>query len=125
MPQAACVLLRLEDRVLAISRGLDRWDLGLPGGRVEPGEDLANAAIREMYEETGVRLAGVRPIFRAKSYIFTTTTFEPVGPASWPAVFASNPFEGFVTWAKPMDLCSPSCSHAPYQRALFAHLRIG
>jgi ADP-ribose pyrophosphatase YjhB (NUDIX family) len=28
----------------------------LPGGRVEPGESVAEAAIREVYEETGIRV---------------------------------------------------------------------
>lgn len=45
-----------EGRLLLIQRGADpergRWSL--PGGRVEPGELLAAAVVRELLEETGV-----------------------------------------------------------------------
>ncbi|MFW2341160.1 NUDIX hydrolase [Brevundimonas sp.] len=44
------------DQVLLIRRGnpprLGEWSL--PGGRVEPGETLREAALRELFEETGV-----------------------------------------------------------------------
>ncbi|HEX6289150.1 MAG TPA: NUDIX hydrolase [Herpetosiphonaceae bacterium] len=45
-----------DDRVLLIRRGrpplLDEWSL--PGGRQEIGETVAEAARREVYEETGI-----------------------------------------------------------------------
>jgi ADP-ribose pyrophosphatase YjhB (NUDIX family) len=44
-----------EDCLLLVQRGtppgLGRWSI--PGGRVEPGETLAAATVREVYEETG------------------------------------------------------------------------
>ena len=47
------------DRVLLIRRGqaprAGEWSL--PGGRIEPGETQARAALRELREETGVRAA--------------------------------------------------------------------
>ena len=64
---AASVAVLRGDRVLLAARAkppLDRiWSL--PGGLVEPGETLAEAALRELGEETGVEaeLIGlIRPI---------------------------------------------------------------
>lgn len=34
--------------------GHDTW--GLPGGHLEPGESFESAAVREVYEETGLRI---------------------------------------------------------------------
>ncbi|MCW2752600.1 MAG: (deoxy)nucleoside triphosphate pyrophosphohydrolase [Marmoricola sp.] len=39
------------DRVLAARRSTGGWEF--PGGKVEPGEDPANAAVREIAEELG------------------------------------------------------------------------
>ncbi|MEN8162173.1 MAG: NUDIX domain-containing protein [Myxococcota bacterium] len=43
--------------LLALRRELRGWEL--PGGRVEPGEDEADALVREVEEETGLRVEPV------------------------------------------------------------------
>lgn len=56
VPAVGVVCFRGEDEVLLIRRGspprLGEWSL--PGGRIEPGERAADAALRELREETGV-----------------------------------------------------------------------
>lgn len=62
VPAVGVVCLR-ADSVLLIRRGtpprLGEWSL--PGGRIEPGEGVKEAALRELHEETGVeaRLLGL------------------------------------------------------------------
>ena len=57
-----------EGRLLLIQRGRPphqgRWSL--PGGRVEPGESLAQAVEREVREETGLTVRAGEPVGRVK-----------------------------------------------------------
>ena len=55
VPAVGVVCLR-GDEVLLIRRGTPprQGEWSLPGGRIEPGERLAEAALRELREETGV-----------------------------------------------------------------------
>lgn len=45
-------------KILLITRGIEPWkgSLALPGGHVQSGEDLAESAVRELKEETGIDL---------------------------------------------------------------------
>jgi len=51
-----------EGRVLAIRNESYPTEWTLPGGAVEPGESLSDAAVREVAEETGVGIDPVRPV---------------------------------------------------------------
>ncbi len=67
-----------EALVLLIQRGKNpyrgRW--ALPGGYVDPGEQTAAAAVRELAEETGIRLtAALRPVG-----VYDTPGRDPRGP---------------------------------------------
>jgi len=55
VPCVGVVCLR-HDEVLLIRRGRPprRGEWSLPGGRIEPGEQALDAALRELREETGV-----------------------------------------------------------------------
>ena len=52
---AIVVVKRDDDILLVLREDLEVW--GLPGGMVEPGESSAEAAVREVYEETGVKIS--------------------------------------------------------------------
>lgn len=57
----ALVVVRRGHRFLVTQERKYGSSWSIPGGRVEPGETLADAAVREVFEETGVpiRLDGV------------------------------------------------------------------
>ena len=60
MPCAAAVIRR-HDGILLQRRNDDgRW--GLPGGAIDPGESPAQAIVREVYEEVGLRVRPTRLI---------------------------------------------------------------
>ncbi|MBG6141104.1 NUDIX hydrolase [Longispora fulva] len=55
MWDTAVVIVRdSAERVLLVHQNYGPRFFGLPGGKVEPGETLAQAAVREVLEETGL-----------------------------------------------------------------------
>ncbi|WP_422739108.1 NUDIX domain-containing protein [Micromonospora sp. WMMD729] len=60
LPSVSVVLVDEHERLLLVRHAgsPDRW--GLPGGAVEIGESPAEAAVREVREEIGVQIGGLR-----------------------------------------------------------------
>jgi 8-oxo-dGTP diphosphatase len=56
LPSACAVVVDDGGRILLGCRA-DTGTWSLPGGAIDPGEQPADAAVREVYEETGVRIA--------------------------------------------------------------------
>lgn len=62
---ASAVVRDADDKILLVlrSREPDAGCWSVPGGRVEPGESLKDAATREAFEETGLRIAIEREVW--------------------------------------------------------------
>lgn len=123
MKQAVCALVMHETGlVLSVSRK-DSFELfGLPGGKVDPGETLADAAVRELHEETGLKVYAKRgPIYSAVCHgevDYDTHTFlcGVLGRIS-------TTESGLVRWVSRELLCSPERSpFYRYNRGLFEAL---
>jgi 8-oxo-dGTP diphosphatase len=57
---AACVILDDDHRVLLVRHGYGHLNWELPGGGALQDEDPASTALRELEEETGLKLSGPR-----------------------------------------------------------------
>ena len=89
LPNAASVAVFDGGRVLLIQRARAPW-LGkwsLPGGRLEAGEDAEACARREISEEIGLSIYGLRPV----------TQMALGGPQNFVLqVFATDSFSGQI-----------------------------
>lgn len=116
-----------DGRVLAISRGRDTRDWGIPGGSMEPGETPELTARRELFEETGVEAgpaAQAECVYSAKSRRSHAFVFVYYGNLWVPRRLYSEPFEGFVEWLDPFDLLAPGCTYREFTSRLFSAVGI-
>lgn len=85
---ASVALVRTSD-LLLIQRARAPWAgaWSLPGGRLEPGESAEDCAIREIQEELGLRVFGLKPVLTME--LGASGEFRL-------AVFATQGFEGKI-----------------------------
>lgn len=57
-----CMVYRKDGSFVVVNRLKNDWPgLNFPGGHVERGESIAESAIREVEEETGLRISSLEP----------------------------------------------------------------
>ncbi len=145
LPQAVCLLIFRKTsgciKVLACSRKDDLTDYGLPGGKVDSGESLKNAALREFEEETRITLLKdlrtniqdhVTPVYTGSCSGYISTTFIFTGEIGLPSEIHKpvnlNALEGYqpkgegaLAWKSPKFL-SENGSFCYYNYLLFQHM---
>jgi 8-oxo-dGTP pyrophosphatase MutT (NUDIX family) len=125
VPAAVAVVAREDGAVLLIRR-TDNGNWALPGGAIEMNESVADAAIRETREETGIQVevTGLLGIYTDPGHVihFTSNdevrrefsvvlTARPVGGEPAPSSESSE-----VRWVPPGDLGSYTMGRAMRKR---------
>jgi 8-oxo-dGTP pyrophosphatase MutT (NUDIX family) len=116
---ATCLIISDDGKVLAVSRRDDPGLFGLPGGKVDPGEEPIQAASRELSEETGLVAINLHPIFSCRdSGGFVTTTFACEASGQ-----IDTDEEGVIRWVDVSVLLDPNSSpFTEYNQKLFSRL---
>ena len=131
MKEAVCVVLPFGDGYLSASRRHDSTKWGFPGGKVDAGETPAEAAVRELEEETGLVLDVdlLSAVFCDVCYgtdcnDFLTTTYVYTGPQMISRLEMLTAEDGLVLKVLSKDeLCSPAFSpFSEYNSQVFKSL---
>lgn len=102
-PMAQAVVIYLTNSaglVLTVSNDTEGYDVNMPGGGVEPGEDLEEAAKRELWEETGITAQSLEKVHEAERNGKHVTYFRA---QEWSGKPRSSS-EGEVGWSDPEEV---------------------
>lgn len=91
------VFIFKNGKVLGVARRNNPNEFGMPGGKVDPGETEEDAAIREIREETGLRIWNLKEINRRNVGKDEGVTFS----CEWEGTPTTQPGEPECSWQEP------------------------
>lgn len=119
MRSAAVMLVIKDGLILSVSRKNNTFLFGLVGGKVDEGETPEQAAIRECFEETGVKVKTcvqlykrVVPAISADGLDFSTYCFYAIEWEGSP----QQQEEGIIAWLSAEELTTDKGAFPDYNR---------
>jgi 8-oxo-dGTP pyrophosphatase MutT (NUDIX family) len=123
---AAVALVAREDGAVLLIRRTDNGNWALPGGAIEMNESVADAAVRETFEETGIQVevTGLLGIYSDPGHVIHFTSNDEVR-REFSVVLTARPVGGEPTlstessevrWVAPADLAAHTMGTAMRRR---------
>ena len=114
IPQGVCAIIKNGGFYLAVSRKDKSGMWGLPGGKVDPGETLEEALLREVLEETNLEVTIDKKVYTqvCKGTVdYLTTGYLCHSLSSYEYSTYIEAEEGcYYEWLTEEELCSPYMS---------------
>jgi 8-oxo-dGTP pyrophosphatase MutT (NUDIX family) len=123
---AAVALVAREDGAVLLIRRTDNGNWALPGGAIEMNESVADAAVRETFEETGIQVevTGLLGIYSDPGHVIHFTSNDEVR-REFSVALTARPVGGEPTlstessevrWVAPADLAGYTMGTAMRRR---------
>jgi len=113
----SAIISNKKGQVLCVSRKDNHNDFGLPGGKLDPGETPEEAIVREIKEETGLKVSknDLEEIFIAPCLV--NETESKINVCYIVLKYRGKPKQmeaGLVEWYSFSKLLEPQCSFREY-----------